>query len=85
MNTRFNEGKNIEIDMVEQLKEAVDAFETVEGEIVNNIVTSPAQKHRRENDAKCEKLKELKYETFCSIVQKYYTLRREPDRTSRLP
>ena len=33
MNIKLNDDNNIEIDMIEQLREAIDAFKTVEGKV----------------------------------------------------
>ena len=56
--------------MREQLQETVDMFELSEGDDVNEIITSPAQKHLRDIDDECEPLGEEKMEMFHSMVAK---------------
>ena len=54
MNILINEEKNVEIEMKEQLKEAITSFEVAEGETVDEKVTSPASRHLREANDDCE-------------------------------
>ena len=70
MNIHINDEKNIEIEMKEQLKEAIATFEAVEDESVTESVTSPASRHLRDTNDDCEKLTAIKSEAFHSIVAK---------------
>ena len=81
MNIHINDEKNIEIEMKDQLKEAVATFEAAEGECVNETVTSPAQKHLRDTNDDCEMLTGVKHEVFHSVVAKilYIMKRARPD------
>ena len=81
MNIQINDEKNIEIEMKEQLEEAVASFEIAEGESVTELVTSPASRHLREMNDDCKKLTTVKSEVFHSIVEKilYIMKRARPD------
>ena len=70
MNTLINYEKNIEIEMKEQLKEAVSSFEISKGEIVTELLASPTARHRRETNDECKKLTTIKSEAFHSIIAK---------------
>ena len=56
MHVKIIKNKSIEIEMKEQLREAITRTETIEGEYVIKNVTSPAQKHLRDTNDKCKKL-----------------------------
>ena len=81
MNITINDDKNIEIEMKDQLKEAIAVFEAAEGETVDEKVTSPASRHLREANDNCEKLVASKHEVFHSVVAKllYIMKRARPD------
>ena len=81
MNIRITKEKSIEIQMKDQLNEAIATFEKAQGELVNETVTSPAQKHLRDVNDTCEKLTGMKHEVFHSVVAKllYITKRARPD------
>ena len=56
--------------MKDQLRETIDMFNNFEGNKIEEIVSSPAQKHLRECNDKCHKLNGRKSELFHSIVAK---------------
>ena len=56
--------------MKEHLQEAIDMYTTIEGEEINEVVTSPARPRLRDVNENCPKLVEEKREGFHSIVQK---------------
>ena len=68
INTLINNEKNIEIEMKEQLKEAVSSFEISEVESMTESVTSPVARHLRETNDECEKVTTIKSESFHSIA-----------------
>ena len=70
MNITINQDKSIEIEMKDQLQEAIDMFTLHEGSEVKEEVTSPARRHLREVDEKCAPLGQVKREAFHSIVAK---------------
>ena len=70
MNITINEDKNIEIEMKDQLQEAVDLFEQADGSQVNETVTSPARPHLRDINLENMRLCNAKQEAYHSIVAK---------------
>ena len=70
MNIKIREDKKIEIEMKDQLREAIDMFTDFEGNKIEEVVASPAQKHLRESNDDCIKLVGEKCELFHSIVAK---------------
>ena len=48
MNIIITDKNIVEIEMRDQLKEVIDMFTLSEGQEINEMVTSPAQKHLRE-------------------------------------
>ena len=70
MNITLHPKQKIEIEMKDQLQEAIDIFGQNEGDKVTEGVTSPATRQLREVNPKCEALSEEKKETFHSIVAK---------------
>ena len=70
MNMKIRKDKKIEIEMKDQLRETIDMFNNFEGNKIEEIVSSPAQKHLRECGDKCPKLNGRKSELFHSIVAK---------------
>jgi hypothetical protein len=75
--TMNREKKQVEIEMVDQLKEAIKLF----GEEVDDRVTSPATKSLFLVNEKCEQLDEAKSEIFHSVVAKllFIMKRARPD------
>ena len=70
MNITINGDKNIEIEMKDQLLEAVSMFEQTDGSQVDEIVTSPARPHLRDVNLEGTKLCSGKQEAYHSIVAK---------------
>ena len=70
MNITLHPKQKIEIEMKDQLQEAIDMFGQNEGDKVTEGVTSPATRQLREVNPKCEALSEEKKEAFHSIVAK---------------
>jgi hypothetical protein len=70
MNIEINKDKNIEIEMKDQLLEAISMFEEAEGSEVTEEVTSPARHHLRNVNLESAQLSSKKKESFHSIVQK---------------
>ena len=70
MNITITEDRKLKIDMKEHLQEAIDMYSRIEGEEINEVVTSPAQPRLRDVNNKCPKLSNDKREGFHSIVQK---------------
>lgn len=62
--------KKVEIEMKDQLKETTEMFTDFEKNKIDEVVTSPAQKHLRECNEKCLKLEGAQSELFHSIVAK---------------
>ena len=56
MNIEINKDRNIEIEMKEQLLEAIDIFEESEGSKVTEEVSTPAPPHLREVNMECRQL-----------------------------
>jgi hypothetical protein len=69
--------KQVEIEMIDQLKEAITLF----GEEVDDRVTSPAAKNLFQVNDECEQLNETKSEIFHSVVAKllFIMKRARPD------
>ena len=70
MNITVHPRDKIEIEMKDQLQEAIDMFIEIEGEDVIEEVTSPATRKLREVNPDCELLSEDKSNGFYSIVSK---------------
>ena len=70
MNIEINKDRNIEIEMKEQLLEAISMFEQVNDSKVSEIVTTPACPRLREINLECPRLCSKKQEVFHSIVAK---------------
>jgi len=70
MNTAITEDRKLNTNMKEHLHEAIDMFSRIDGEEINQVVTSPARPRLRDVDEKCPKLTEDKREGFHSIVAK---------------
>ena len=68
MNITINEEKNLEIEMKDQLLNMIDMFACAEGQDIEEIVTSPAQKHLRDVKPDYKPLSNEKQESFHSIV-----------------
>ena len=81
MNITINEDKNIEIEMKDQLQEAVDMFEQADCSKVNETVTSPARPRLRDVNLESTRLCSAKQEAYHSIVAKLlWTMKRSrPD------
>ena len=77
LNLHITDDKKVEIDMKEQLMEAIEAF----GEKIDGVVATPAQRHLFEVDENAEQLDEKKSDIFHSVTQKllYITKRARPD------
>ena len=56
MNIKINKDKNIEIEMKDQLLEAMYIFEHDDGSEVNDIVTTPTRPHLRDVNPECMQL-----------------------------
>ena len=56
MNITMREDKSLEVETNDKIQESLDMFEVYKGEKINEKVTSPAQKHLRNVDDKCEPL-----------------------------
>lgn len=70
MNITINQKDSIEIEMKDQLQEAIDMFVSSEGEKVNEEVTSPARPRLRDVNSNGVLLNKGKKEAFHSIVAK---------------
>ena len=70
MNIKIRKDKKIEIEMKDQLRETIKMFTDFENDKIDEVVTSPAQKHLRECNEKCPKLEGSKSDIFHSIVAK---------------
>ena len=70
MNIKINKDKNIEIEMKDQLLEAVHMFEQAESSEVNDTVTTPARPRLRDVNPECTQLGSDKQDAFHSIVAK---------------
>ena len=68
MNIEINEDKNIEIEMKDQLLEAVSMFKQADGSEVDEIVNTPARPRLRDVNSECTQLCSAKQEAFHSIV-----------------
>ena len=81
MNITITEDKKLQIEMKEHLQEAIDMYSSIEGDGVNEVVTSPARPRLREVNDDCPKLTGDKREGFHSIVAKLlWTMKRaRPD------
>ena len=70
MNITINKEKSIEIETEGQLLNVIEMFVLAEGQDVEKIVTSPAQKNLREVNPDCKPLSPDKADLFHSIVAK---------------
>ena len=70
MNIKINKDKNIEIEMKDQLLEAVHMFEQAESSEVNDTVTTPARPRLRDVNPECTQLGSDKQDAFHSMVAK---------------
>ena len=70
MNITIHPQQKIEIEMKDQLQEAIDMFIRSDGDEAIEVVTSPATRRLREVDPNCEPLSEDKKDAFHSIVAK---------------
>ena len=68
MNIKINKGKGIEIEMKDQLRNAIELFNEANGENVVEVVTSPAQRHLRDVNPECEPLSAKRSQSFHTIV-----------------
>ena len=68
MNNTINKEKSIEIEMKEQLLNVIETFILADGQDVDGIVTSTAQKHLREVNSDCKPLSPDKADIFHSVV-----------------
>jgi len=81
MEITITKDKRVKIEIKDQLMEDVALFESCNDTKVNEIVTSPAQKHLRLVNEDCKNLSGTKHELFHSIVEKllFITKRVRPD------
>ena len=81
MNIEINKDRNIEIEMKDQLLEAVHMFEQADGNKVDEVVNTPARPRLRDINLECTQLCSEKQEVFHSIVSKLlWTIKRaRPD------
>ena len=70
MNITMHSRDRVEIEMKDQLQEAIDVFIQNEGEEIAEEVTSPATRKLRDENPDCELLSEDKKDAFHSIVAK---------------
>ena len=70
MNITINKDKNIEIEMKDQLQEAVNMFEQADSSRVDEAVTSPARRHLRDVNPEGTKLCGARQDSYHSIVAK---------------
>ena len=68
MNITLSKNKSIEIEMREQVQKVIDMFTLADGREVNDIVTSPAQRHLRDVSPDGYPLTNEMSESFHSIV-----------------
>ena len=68
MNITINKGKSIEIEMKEQLLNVIEMFTLADGQDVDGIVTSPAQRHLKEVNPDYKPLSPDKADILHSIV-----------------
>ena len=81
MGITIKEDKHIQIEMKDQLFEAIESYESWDGKEVTEIVTSPAQRHLRLANNECPKLSGKQRELFHTVVAKllYIMKRARPD------
>ena len=70
MNITTTQDECIQIEMKDQLQEAVEAFELCEGAKILELVTSLVQKHLHITNKDCENFTNEKEEVFHSVVAK---------------
>ena len=68
MNIKIRADRKIEIEMKDQLQETIDTFKNFDNCTMDEIVTSPAQKHLRDVNESCTRLDGKKADIFHSIV-----------------
>ena len=68
MNITINKNRHIEVEMKEQLENVIKSFNLADGNMVTEVVTSPARPHLRDVDPGCTPLNAKKSESFHSIV-----------------
>ena len=70
MNIEINKDRNIEIEMKDQLLEAIHMFEQADGNEVDEVVTTPARPRLKDINLECAQLRSEKQEVSHSIVSK---------------